>query len=25
LDGITNENGGTLTNEEKSAMQNPGY
>ncbi len=25
LDGITKENGSTLTNEEKQAMQNPGY
>lgn len=25
LDGITNENGTTLSNEEKEAMQNPGY
>ena len=25
LDGITNENGGALSNEEKQAMQNPGY
>jgi hypothetical protein len=25
LDGITNESGKALTNEEKSAMQNPGY
>jgi hypothetical protein len=25
LDGITNESGAALTNEEKQAMQNPGY
>ena len=25
LDGITNENGGALSNEEKQALQNPGY
>ena len=25
LDGITNSNGSALSNEEKKAMQNPGY